>query len=103
MMDEVKNDDDLSSVWQAPAVAVTEVPMTTRLPPVVFPKRLTTRPVDPRRYLLFAASALDVCIAQKGIFFIQNPLHDCSRFSLEPALADNFVTKSESITVYALI
>jgi hypothetical protein len=73
MMDEVKNDDDLSSVWQAPAVAVTEVPMTTCLPPVVFPKRLASRPADPRRYLLFAASALDVCIAQKRDFLHPKP------------------------------
>jgi hypothetical protein len=77
MMDEVKNDDDLLLVWQAPAVAVTEVPMTTRLttrlPPVVFPKRLTTRPADPRRYLLFAACALDFCIAQKRDFLHPKP------------------------------
>jgi hypothetical protein len=30
---------------------------------------------------------------KKGIFFIQYPLHDSSRFSLEPALADDFATK----------
>jgi hypothetical protein len=32
-------------------------------------------------------------LPKKGIFFIQNPLHDSSFFSLEPALADDFVTK----------
>jgi hypothetical protein len=81
-MDEVMNDDDLSSVWQAPPT-VTEVPLRLACPPLCFLEGLQQGQQIQDVTYSFAACALDFCIAQKfRIFFIRNPLHDSSRFTL---------------------